>query len=236
MTTAPKPMDRWQDVPWRAIERNVFKLQKRIYRASCRGDVRTVRKLQRLLLQSRSGRLLATRRVTQDNQGKKTAGIDGVKKLMPVQRLKLSTNLRLSSKAVPVRRVYIPKPGGDGTEKRPLGIPTMQDRARQALVKLALEPEWEARFEPNSYGFRPGRSCHDAIRAIFDPAVRTPVPGWRLINRQSPAQREGPDPGASRASQQALWGAQGPCQGGLQTERPLRAPIKRRQPQGQPRR
>lgn len=67
---------------------------------------------------------------------------------------------------LPVRRVWIPKPGK--TEQRPLGIPTMCDRASQALAKLALEPEWEARFEPNSYGFQPGRSCHDAIAAIFD--------------------------------------------------------------------
>ena len=65
----------------------------------------------------------------------------------------------------PLRRVYIPKPGK--TEQRPLSIPTLVDRALQTLVKLALEPEWEARFEPNSYGFRPGRSCHDAIEAIF---------------------------------------------------------------------
>lgn len=73
--------------------------------------------------------------------------------------------LKLGSKPKPTRRVWIDKPGRD--EKRPLGIPTMYDRALQALVKLALEPEWEAKFEPNSYGFRPGRSCHDAIQAIF---------------------------------------------------------------------
>jgi len=105
------------------------------------------------------------RRVTQDNQGKKTAGVDAVKALSPVQRSALVKNLELKGKAKPTRRVWIDKPGTD--EKRPLGIPTMHDRATQALVKLALEPEWEARFEPNSYGFRPGRSSHDAIGAIF---------------------------------------------------------------------
>jgi RNA-directed DNA polymerase len=104
--------------------------------------------------------------VTQDNTGKKTAGVDGVKSLSPKQRLNLVKELHLGTKASPTRRVWIPKPGTE--EKRPLGIPTMKDRALQALVKLALEPEWEARFEPNSYGFRPGRACHDAIAAIFD--------------------------------------------------------------------
>ena len=81
------------------------------------------------------------------------------------ERLDLALDLTLDAKPEPVRRVWIPKPGTD--EHRPLGIPTLPDRALQALVKLALEPEWEARFEPNSYGFRPGRSCHDAIEAIF---------------------------------------------------------------------
>ena len=96
---------------------------------------------------------------------KKTAGVDGVKSLTPQKRQELVDQLRLTDKAKPVRRVWIDKPGK--TEKRPLGIPTMNDRATQALVKAALEPEWEAKFEPDSYGFRPGRSCHDAIGAIF---------------------------------------------------------------------
>ncbi len=108
---------------------------------------------------------LAVRRVTQDNQGKKTAGVDGVKSLTPQQRITLIGSMELKPGSKPVRRVWIPKPGKD--EKRPLGIPTMDDRALQALLKMALEPEWEAKFEPNSYGFRPGRSAHDAIEAIF---------------------------------------------------------------------
>lgn len=165
MDTVKSPMYEWKNVPWRKIQRNVFKLQKRIYQASLKGDRRTIHRLQRLLMKSHGGRLLAVRRVTQDNQGKKTAGIDGVKSLTPKQRSILSRSLRVEGKAQPVRRTYIPKPGT--TEQRPLGIPTMKDRATQALVKLALEPEWEARFEPNSYGFRPGRSCHDAIVALY---------------------------------------------------------------------
>jgi len=155
----------WNQTDWQKLERRVYKLQKRIYKASSRGDIKAVRRLQKTLMRSWSGRMLAVRRVTQDNQGKNTAGVDGVKKLSPVQRLTMVKNLELKGKSFPTRRVWIPKPGTD--EKRPLGIPTMYDRALQALVKLALEPEWEARFEPNSYGFRPGRSCHDAVQAIF---------------------------------------------------------------------
>ncbi|MEH1833317.1 MAG: reverse transcriptase N-terminal domain-containing protein [Nostoc sp.] len=165
MNTVLKPMYEWKDIEWRKLDRNVFKLQKRIYQASSRGDVKLVRKLQKLLISSRSARAISVRRVTQDNQGKKTAGVDGIKSLTPKQRLTLINEIKLGSKVKPTRRVWIPKPGTE--EKRPLGIPTMFDRALQALVKLALEPEWEARFEPNSYGFRPGRSCHDAIGAIF---------------------------------------------------------------------
>jgi RNA-directed DNA polymerase len=125
----------------------------------------TVHKLQKLLLKSRAAKLLAVRKVTQDNQGKKTAGVDGVASLSPTERLSLANNLEVNGEAKPVRRVMIPKPGRQG-ELRPLGIPTIQDRALQCLVKFALEPEWEAKFEPNSYGFRPGRSCWDAIEEI----------------------------------------------------------------------
>jgi RNA-directed DNA polymerase len=160
-----KPMVEWKDTNWRKLERVVFKLQKRIYRATQRGDVKAVRKLQKTLMRSWSAKCLAVRKVTQDNQGKKTAGVDGVKSLTPLQRLELVSKLSLKRKVKPTRRVWIPKPGNE--EKRPLGIPTMYDRALQALVKQTIEPEWEARFEPNSYGFRPGRSCHDAIEAIF---------------------------------------------------------------------
>jgi RNA-directed DNA polymerase len=155
----------WKNLNWRKLERVTFKLQKRIFQASERGDVKAVRKLQKTLINSWSAKCIAVRRVTQDNQGKNTAGVDGIKSLTPKQRINLVGKLKLTNKAKPTRRVEIPKPGT--TETRPLGIPTINDRALQALVKLALEPEWEALFEPNSYGFRPGRSCHDAIGAIY---------------------------------------------------------------------
>lgn len=159
----------WSNLPWHQLERRVFKLQKRIYKASSRGDVKLVHRLQRLLLKSRSAKCLAVRKVTQDNRGKKTPGVDGKTALKPKQRIRLVETLQLSIKSKPTRRVWIDKPGK--AEKRPLGIPTIAERGIQALVKLALEPEWEAKFEPNSYGFRPGRSCHDAIEAIYN-AIR----------------------------------------------------------------
>jgi RNA-directed DNA polymerase len=160
-----KLMIEWKDIPWKTIQRKVFKLQKRIYKAAIRGNHVLARGLQKLLLKSYYAKLLAVRQVTQLNRGKKTAGVDGVKSLTPEQRLELVRNLKLNQKARAVRRVWIPKPGRD--EKRPLGIPTVEDRARQALVKMALEPFWEAKFEGTSYGFRPGRSTHDAVARIY---------------------------------------------------------------------
>lgn len=171
-TVNQQPMDEWKDWPWRTIQRRVFKLQKRIYKASTRGDVKTVHRLQKLLMKSWSARCLASRSVTQDNQGKKTAGIDGVKALSPQERLALVEHLNLKLNPKPVSRVWIPKPGG--TERRGLGIPILHDRACQALVKLALEPEWEAKFEANRYAFRPGRGCHDALTAIYLCIVQKP--------------------------------------------------------------
>jgi RNA-directed DNA polymerase len=158
----------WKSLRWKDIQRNVFRLQQRIYQAERHGDHKQVHNLQRLLFHSWSARCLAVRQVTQDNRGKRTAGVDGVANLTPKERMTLVEELRDVSnwKADPIRRTYIEKRGS--AELRGLGIPTMRDRAMQALARLALEPEWEAKFEPNSYGFRPGRSAHDAIGAIFN--------------------------------------------------------------------
>ena len=159
----------WNRLPWRKLEKHCFRIQTRISQASQRGTTRAVHKLQKLLLKAEAARLLAVRRVTQENQGKKTAGIDGVKSVRPQARFVMASPLPPKpwrhQTPKPVRRVWIPKPGK--AERRPLGIPPMIERCQQALVKLALEPEWEAKFEANSYGFRPGRSCHDAKEAIF---------------------------------------------------------------------
>src|SRR2546423_14588315 len=153
----------WNRVPWKKLEQHCFRIQKRIYRASQRGNQRAVQKLQKLLMKSESARLLAVRRVTQENQGKKTAGIDGVKSVSPAGRLALAETIHpkrmRKRKPKPLRRVWIPKPGK--AEQRPLGIPVVLDRVCQALAKQALEPQWEALFEADSYGFRPGRSAHD---------------------------------------------------------------------------
>jgi RNA-directed DNA polymerase len=124
MNAAAVPVYEWKDLPWRNIQQQVYKLQKRIFRASRRGDAKMVHRLERLLMKSWAARCLAVRRVSQDNAGKKTAGVDGVASLTPLQRLNLVDDLRTLDRAArPVRRVWIPKPGS--TEQRPLGIPTV---------------------------------------------------------------------------------------------------------------
>jgi retron-type reverse transcriptase len=155
----------WGQVNWRQVERAVRRLQQRIFMAQVRGDRRRMESLQRLLASSWSAKLLAVRQVAQENDGRKTPGIDGVVSTSDEDRASLlQDGLRLQGyRPLPVRRVFIPKANG---KLRPLGIPTLKDRVMQCLVKLALEPEWEAVFEPNSFGFRPGRSVHDAAVAV----------------------------------------------------------------------
>jgi RNA-directed DNA polymerase len=164
-TDGQRPME-WSDVDWAATEAVVRRIQDRIFRAAKAGDGARVKNLQKLLVRSRSAKLLAIRQVTQQNAGRHTPGVDGVVCKAPEDRVTLlESGLEFKGyEPKPVRRVYIPKVNG---KVRPLGIPTVKDRVMQAVVKLALEPEWEPRFEANSYGFRPGRCTMDAIEAIF---------------------------------------------------------------------
>ena len=155
----------WNEINWGNSYNLVRRSQRRIFKASKLNDIKKVRQLQQRLIRSSHAKFIAVQQVTTLNKGKRTPGVDGFVPTNPSTKLTLAKNLHLNGRASLVRRVWIPKPGK--SEKRPLGIPTIQDRAKQALAKLALEPEWEARFEPNSYGFRPGRSSHDAIEAIF---------------------------------------------------------------------
>ena len=169
---------RWDTVSWSSVEHDVGRLRQRIFTASQAGDLKRVRNLQKLMLRSRSNTLHSVRRVTQHNAGRKTPGVDGQVALTSRDRADVAViaHRHASSwQARPVKRVFIPKANG---KQRPLGIPVLLDRVHQARVANALEPEWEARFEPRSYGFRPGRGCHDAIEAIY----------WTLKGRRSKRQ------------------------------------------------
>jgi RNA-directed DNA polymerase len=176
--TGERGQTAWSDIDWTAAEAAVRRLQDRIYRAATAGNRRQVKNLQKLLVRSTSAKRLAVRRVTQQNAGRNTPGIDGVVCRTPESRTRLAAGLSLRDyRPQPVRRVHIPKSDG---RTRPLGIPTIRDRALQMLVKMALEPEWETRFETNSYGFRPGRCTMDAIVALHATLAPAGASAWLL--------------------------------------------------------
>jgi RNA-directed DNA polymerase len=158
----------WQLIDWKIVQAEVTNLRQRIFVASKENDLKRVGNLQKLMLRSWANRLQSIRRVTQINQGRRTAGVDGEIVTRPEERLKLFSWLGTFTLNAwcppPTRRVEIPK-GLDKT--RLLGIPTIRDRIIQAIVKNALEPFWEAKFEATSHGFRPGRSTHDAIEDVW---------------------------------------------------------------------
>lgn len=158
----------WKTLPWKKLQKDLFRLQKRVYKAIQVGDKRKAMSLQKLIVKSTAARMLAIRQVTQLNAGKKTAGIDGKASLDHKERLNLSEELRAKSsnwKHQKLREIPVPKK--DGTT-RLLKVPTIADRAWQCLVKSALEPAHEATFHAMSYGFRTGRSAHDAQKILFN--------------------------------------------------------------------
>jgi len=160
----------WDKIDWRAQEEQVRRLRQRIFKAAQEQDWPKVRNLQKLMLRSRANTLVSVRQVTQRNTGRRTAGIDGEVALTPEARAEVAVRVHQSITSWnprAVRRVYIPK-ASNRAKLRPLGIPVLLDRCHQQRVRHALEPEWEARFEPRSYGFRPGRSCQDAIAVIYN--------------------------------------------------------------------
>lgn len=160
---APEPTGiDWNAIDWASVNQKVKNLRQRIYRATQEGQWNKVRSLKKLMMRSYANRLLSIRRVTQENHGKRTPGVDGQIATTSTERGQLVQDMQQYElwHVKPTRRIYIPKANG---KQRPLGIATIKDRIAQAMVKNAIEPEWEAKFEGNSYGFRPGRSCQDAI-------------------------------------------------------------------------
>jgi RNA-directed DNA polymerase len=158
----------WKTLPWKKFRRNLFRLQKRVFKAVREGNKRKAMSLQKLILKSTAARLLAIRQVSQLNAGRKTAGIDGKKSLTFKERFELEELLKASSNVWSHQKLRsIPIPKKDGST-RMLKIPTIADRAWQCLAKYALEPAHEATFHARSYGFRPGRSAHDAQKILFN--------------------------------------------------------------------
>lgn len=158
----------WKSLPWQKFRRRLFRLQNRVWKAIRSGDMRKARSLQKLILKSQAARLLAIRQVTQLNAGKKTAGVDGKSSLNFAERILLESQLKTHVNTWQHQKLReIPIPKKDGTT-RMLKIPTIADRAWQCLAKYAVEPAHEATFHARSYGFRPGRSAHDAQKHLFD--------------------------------------------------------------------
>jgi RNA-directed DNA polymerase len=155
----------WHAINWRKVFSMLKNLRCRIFRAAKEGNYKKLRSLQKLMLRSYANIVASVRKITQINTGRNTPGVDKVTVKTAAARMRMVNELLTHQpwKAKPARRIYIPKNGG----QRPLGIPVLKDRCLQTMTVNALEPEWEARFEASSYGFRPGRSCHDAIELIF---------------------------------------------------------------------
>ena len=157
----------WKDINWSLVDKRILRYQTRIYKAAKDGNISKVKCLQKRLLKSLDAKLIAVRRViplNKLNNGKSTTRVDRQIYVTDIEKIKIVKRLRLDGKTLPIRHTFIPKQGK--SEKRLLAITIVSDKAKHALCKLALEPEWEARFEINSYGSRPGRTSQDAMEAI----------------------------------------------------------------------
>jgi RNA-directed DNA polymerase len=178
LTDAPSgSYENWKSIPWETVQKDVRRLQMRIAKAVREKNYRKAKALQWILTHSYHAKLLAIRRVA-SNKGKRTPGVDGItwktsrQKMFAVKGLK-----RKGYKPHPLRRIYIPKKNG---KMRPLSIPTMKDRARQALYKMALDPVAETTAAPNSYGFRQHRRCADAQGQCYCVLAKKTSPVWIL--------------------------------------------------------
>lgn len=175
--SAAPHLGNWHAINWKQQYRTVRQLQTRIVKATQGKQWRRVKSLQRLLTRSFAAKTLAVRRVT-ENTGRKTPGIDGKTWSTPADKWNAVISLkRTGYKPQPLKRVHIPKSDG---KLRPLGIPTMRDRAMQALYLLALDPVAETTADRNSYGFRPCRNCADAIEQVFNNLNRRTSASWVL--------------------------------------------------------
>lgn len=167
VTSVPRDSQLWIDLPWKKFQRHLFGLQTRVYKAAQRKDYKKVTSLQKLIAKSNSSTFLAVRQITQLNEGKKTPGIDGKSNLTFKERFEVCRLMRKgwhNWKHDGLREIFIPKKDGS---RRTLKIPTIKDRVWQCIVKQLAEPAHEASFHANSYGFRPGRSTHDAQKILF---------------------------------------------------------------------
>jgi len=225
--------DAWERADWRRHEEQVRRLRGRIFKAVQAGDWPLARNLQKLALRSWSNTLVSVRQVTQRNTGRRTAGIDGLVALTSQARAEMAVRVHASigsHRPSPVRRVYVPK-ASDKTKMRPLGIPVLMDRCHQARVRNAPEPEWEARFEPRSYGFRPGRGCHDAIESLFSTLCGKSARVWILDADLAAAL----DPWSYCSFADFLVQKRPSCEAGTSIRRPFLRPVRVRTARSSPR-